>query len=102
MWSTSRQLENRVVDQTIFPLAGTMPKARSGVWLCARRDALTSVVKSRSASQVLFVWCFVRVAEQCDREGSEDVAQDQRVVSTLEGLPMILKDGKPLLGRFLG
>ena len=64
-----------------------MPKARSGFWLCARRDALTSVVKARSASLVLFVSCFVRVAEQCDREGSEDVAQDQRVVSTLEGLP---------------
>lgn len=79
-----------------------MPKARSGFWLCARRDALTSAVKARSASLVLFVWCFVRVAEQCDREGSEDVAQDQRVVSTLEGLPLIIEDGKPLLGRFLG
>jgi hypothetical protein len=79
-----------------------MPNTRSGFWLCARRDALTSVVRVRSGSLVVFGWCFVRVAEQCDREGSEDVAQDQRVVSTLEGLPMIIKDGKPLLGRFLG
>ena len=53
-----------------------MPKARSGFRLCARRDALTSVVKARSASLVLFVRCFVRVAEQCNREGSEDVAHD--------------------------
>ena len=80
-----------------------MPKARSGFRLCAGGDELTSVAKARSASLVVFVWCFVCIGEQCDREGTEDVAQDYCVVNTLEGnLRLIVKDGKPSFGRLLG
>ena len=54
-------------------------------------------------SLIVFAWCCVLIREQRDREGPEDVTQGNGIVATFEGLPgLILKDRKPLFGRFLG